>query len=97
MQIATVKDLCNAMRQGKYTSVGSYPTFYLTADGGVLSYESVCANLWQIARAVRDGKGAYNDQWRIVACDVNWEDPALFCDDSGKRIESAYAESDASE
>jgi hypothetical protein len=33
-----------------------------------------------------------NDGWRVVACDTNWEDGELYCDHSGERIESAYAE-----
>jgi hypothetical protein len=33
-----------------------------------------------------------NDGWRVVACDTNWEDASLYCDHSGERIESAYAE-----
>jgi hypothetical protein len=30
-----------------------------------------------------------------VALEANWEDPDLFCDHCGDRIESAYAESDS--
>jgi len=33
-----------------------------------------------------------NDGWRVVACEANWEDAELYCDYSGERIESAYAE-----
>ena len=87
MRIQNVHDLMVALRQGTYTSVGSYPLFYLTADGGVLSPKSVRENLWTIARAVRDG---FEKQWVVVACDVNWEDPALYDDHSGDRIEAAY-------
>ncbi len=29
---------------------------------------------------------------RVIGCEVNWEDPELFCDITGARIESAYAE-----
>lgn len=90
----TVRDLMKSLRHGgPFTSVGCYPKFWLTADGGVLSYNAVCENLWQIARAVRDGKaGPESEQWRVVACDINWEDPDMFCDHSGERIESAYAD-----
>jgi hypothetical protein len=28
----------------------------------------------------------------VVALEVNWEDPALYCDHCGNRIESAYVE-----
>lgn len=87
MKIDTVKELLDVVRQGKYSSVGSYPLFYMTADGGVLSYDSVCQNIWQVARAIRNGD---DRQWRVVAVDVNWEDPNLYCDDSGEAIEAAY-------
>jgi hypothetical protein len=57
---------------------GGYPLFYLDKGGNVLCPE--CAN-----REVDQSQAA-------VACDVNWEDPDLHCDDCGRRIESAYAE-----
>jgi hypothetical protein len=85
----TVRDLMRDLREGRYTSIGSYPKFFLTSEGGVLSVDSVRENIWQIARATRDGS---SDGWEIVACAVNWEDPDLYCEESGERIESAYAE-----
>jgi hypothetical protein len=33
----------------------------------------------------------------VVASDINWEDPALFCDECSERIESAYAEDEVEE
>lgn len=78
-----------SVREGKYSSLGSYPKYWLTVDGHVLSYTAVRENLGQIARSIRDGG---DPEWRVVACDANWEDPELYCDHSGARIESAYAE-----
>lgn len=67
------------------TELGGYPLFYLTADGGVLSPEAVIENI--------DLTNDPNDkQWYVVAVDVNYEDPDLICDHTGKRIPSAYAE-----
>ena len=77
------------LRSGPFTSVGCYPTFFMTHDGEALSHKAVRENIWQVARATRDGA---NDGWRVVGFDVNWEDPELYCADSGERIESAYAE-----
>lgn len=88
----TFKDVCRALRDGKYTSVGSYPTFFLTSDGDVLSHEAVRENIYQVGRSTRDG---LNDGWRIVGHDINWEDPDLVCAHTYKRIESAYAEDQA--
>ena len=35
---------------------------------------------------------ANRDESDLVACEANWEDPELFCDDCSRRIESAYAD-----
>jgi len=72
----------------KWAWPGCYPIFYVTRDNGVLSADSANENL----------KLTLGDdpQWEIVAFDINYENPRLFCDHSGKRIESVYAE-DAAE
>jgi hypothetical protein len=59
----------------KYTSVGCYPLFYLTAGCEVLC--PACASA---------------EPTTPPTSDVNWEDPALYCDECSERIESAYAE-----
>lgn len=64
----------------KYTAFGGYPYFYLDKQGNVLCAD--CAN--------RD----VDQTQDVIGHDANWEDNALFCDDCGKRIESAYAEDD---
>lgn len=89
MNITSVRDLIKILRQGKYTSVGSYPVYFITADGESLSFKAVMENLWQIARAIRDKD---NNQWRIIAANINWEIPDLTCSHTNERIESAYAE-----
>jgi hypothetical protein len=96
----TVKQLMRDLRAGKFTSIGSYPTFFVTADGEALSHEAVRENLWQVARATRDYAanprvGSDVKQWALIGVDVNWENPDLRCGHTGKRIESAYAEDDA--
>lgn len=90
MQISTAHQLMAALREGKYTSLGSYPIFFLTSDGEALSFDAVRENLWQIARAVRDHD---NGGWRVVAYDVNWEDESLYCAHTGDQIECAYPSS----
>ena len=72
----------------RYAWPGGYPLFYLTADDGVLCPACVEAEVEAIAGAESDE----DDQWRIVAADVNWEDSYLYCDHCNERIESAYAE-----
>ena len=45
------------------------------------------------AQSVLDSvKTKTDDGWRVVACDVNWEDGSLLDDHTGCPIESAYAE-----
>lgn len=87
----TVRDFIVSLREGKYSSVGSYPKFWLASDGETLSYEACRENCGRIARAIRDND---NTGWRVVACDANWEDPDMRCAHTGERIESAYAESE---
>jgi hypothetical protein len=82
-------DLIADLRRGPYTSIGCYPLFFITTDGEALSFAAVRENLGQCARSTRDKS---RDGWGIAGIDVNWEDPELYCADSGERIESAYAE-----
>jgi len=88
----SVSDFRREMRYGKWAWPGGYPRYFIMSDGDTLSFEAAKANIKQIVQAIsnHDGSG-----WRIVAVDINWEDPQLFCCDSGERIESAYAEDEA--
>ncbi len=85
----SISDFRKAMRDGPYAWPGGYPMFFITSDGAPLSFEAAKAERRNILEAIanKDGSG-----WRIVALDINWEDPDLYCDHTGKRIESAYAE-----
>ena len=65
----------------KYTSIGSYPLFYII-DGVALCYE--CA----------EGCAEENEE-AVLEKAVNWEDPNLYCDECDCRIESAYADPDS--
>lgn len=72
------EDLKNS--EGKlpsYAWPGGYPIFYVDDQNNILCPD--CAN-----------KEGYNSI--PTHYDVNWEDPDLYCDDCGNRIESAYAE-----
>lgn len=89
----TVAEFDAALKQGKYTSVGSYPLFFMNAEGDALSWSA--ANKHRgLVRAALKHPGS-NRQWEVVAHGVNWEDPNLFCSHTDKRIESAYAEDQA--
>jgi len=85
----TTKQIKQSLRDGPHAWPGGYPKFFITSDGAALSHEAVRAEWRQVCDAVRHTS---NDGWRVVAEDVNWEDPDLYCDHTGNRIESAYAE-----
>lgn len=102
MKINTIHDFIGSLRDGAYTGLGGYPKYWITEDGDILSHRACLENALAIGRAIRgDSKRADVDparfyssepQWRVIGCDVNWEDPDLMCDDSGELIQSAYAE-----
>ena len=76
-----------------YAWPGGYPRFFVCSDGAALSFKTAQAQRWQIRHAIRTRDNMSG--WRVVGCTINWEDPALYCDHTGERIESAYAEDDA--
>ena len=69
-------------KDGKYPRwawPGGYPLFYITLEDCVVLCPT-CADK--------------NDEELdpLAGCDVNWEDPMLWCEGCSQRIESAYAE-----
>lgn len=91
MPIAAIK---GRLRAGKYAWPGGYPIFFITTDGGALSFEAV-RECWREVVAAHLTKDT-GCGWAIAAAEINWEDGELTCDHTGERIESAYAEDDAS-
>lgn len=80
------------LADGRYAWPGGYPKYFLTSDGETMSYDAAEEHADIIAQAIdeRDSGG-----WRVVSCDINWEDGDMRCCHTGQRIESAYAEDDA--
>ena len=66
-----------------------YPHYYLAKDCGVICPDCVKDNLEMIAEAMTEG---WDDQWIVVACDINYEDDSLYCDNCNNRIISAYGD-----
>jgi hypothetical protein len=87
--IETTAALRATLRGGPYAWPGGYPLYFITHDGEALSFASVRKNLATILDSIAHN---HKDGWRVVACDVNYEDSTLTCADSGERIESAYGE-----
>lgn len=90
MRIENTKDLKAALRNGEYAWPGGYPLFFITDDGATLSFDAVRSEYRQVLSAV---KHQSQDGWQVIGVDVNWEDADLYCDHTGKQIESAYGES----
>ncbi len=87
----TLRDIKTALRNGKYAWPGGYPVFFVTSQGDVLSYEAVRANWRRVCEShIKTGDRC----WDVCGVDINWEDPELYCCETGERIESAYAEPD---
>jgi len=90
MTIGSVADLKATLRSGGYSWPGGYPLHFVTADGAALSFDTVRREFRRVADAVkrRDSTGG----WRVIGCDVNWEDDSLTDAHTGEPIESAYGE-----
>ena len=86
-QIVSPLQLLATLRAGDSTWPGSYPLFFITSDGTALSFQSVRQELrsvlWSIRHNVSDG-------WKVVGCDVNYEDSDLYCAHSNEPIPCAY-------
>jgi hypothetical protein len=89
MEITNICEFRKAYRNGPYAWPGGYPLFFIASDGAALSFDAVRQNLKSVLHSI-----AYrvNDGWRVVGMEINWEDASLYCEHSGKRIESAYGE-----
>lgn len=82
-------ELRATLRAGPYTWPGGYQMFLLTSDGETLSFEAAMDNYYQLAYPMRH---KLNDGWRVVACDINYEDTDMVCCHSGKPIPAAYGD-----
>ena len=97
MKIETISDFRTAIRNGPYAWPGGYPLYFITADGSVLSFEAAKSERRAILEAIYNNPGQYtytDGEWLVVAVDVNWEDPQLYCDHSNEHIPSAYGDDD---
>jgi hypothetical protein len=80
------------LEAGPYAFPGGYPRFFITADGEALSFESARKNQALILEAIQSNDATGG--WKVIGCDINWEDQHLRCADTNKPIESAYGDSD---
>ena len=86
--IANAADVKSCLRAGPYAWPGGYPLYFVTRDGGALSFDAVQDNLALVLADMRDGSG----DWAVTAVDINYEDVELACDHTGEHIPSAYGD-----
>lgn len=89
MIINSISDFRIAIRNGKFAWPGGYPCYFITSDGSALSFEAARKERRNILDSIANN---HNDGWRVIGLDINWENDNLYCDHTGKRIQSAYAE-----
>jgi hypothetical protein len=90
VEINDTKVLRAILRAGPYAWPGGYPLYFITSDGGVLSFDAVRKEYRRVSHEVRHP--SRHDQFRVMAVEINYEDPGLICDHTNERIPSAYAE-----
>lgn len=83
----------NSALQG-YAWPGGYPVFLVMRDGDTLCPACVRSNLRLIVQGTHDRRPRWSSGWEAEAADINWEDPNLTCNNCGKRIESAYTDTE---
>jgi len=88
----TVEDFKRELELGPYAWPGGYPRYFVMEDGEAMSFDFAKENLKLLCEAIEDES---RNCWKIIAVDVNWEDPDLYCCSTNKRLESAYAEDEA--
>jgi len=77
------------LRAGSVTSLGAYPLYLITSDGAPLCFDCARKEFRQI---VWDYLNQCSTGWKVVACEVNYEDNELHCDHCSKQIPSAYGD-----
>ena len=83
--ITTCEEFEAALEHGPYTSVGSYPIYFVTANSDVLSYQAARDNMAEVIEAFSSD----DPEWRVIGFEINWESE-LYCEHTGEPIEAAY-------
>lgn len=84
MEIRNRRKFFAELRNGPYTSVGSYPIFFGSRNGEIFSFRAARDNALELGRRFRTAPA---DAPSLV--DANYESD-LTCDLSGEPIERAY-------
>jgi hypothetical protein len=92
LKIENELEFLECIAAGGYSTPGMYPLYFILADGDVMAFETAKNNEPWVLEAIAEREDYPTGQWLVVGCEVNWEDPELYCSHEGTRIESAYAE-----
>lgn len=76
--------------RNKYAWPGGYPLFLVMDDGAAVSIDAARAQWRDIVAAHLAGD--VRTGYTVANIAINWDDADLYCEISGARIESAYAE-----
>jgi len=77
----------STLRNGAYAWPGGYPLYLVASDGEALCFPCARKEARSVLQSILD---QCDDVWRVIACEVNWEDQDLHCAHCSKPIESAY-------
>jgi hypothetical protein len=75
------------LRNGSRAWPGGYPLYFVASDGEALCFPCARKEARNVLQSILD---QCDDGWRVIACEVNWEDSDLHCAHCSKQIESAY-------
>lgn len=89
-RIKTISDVYLWLEHGPYAWPGGYPMYFIAEDGSTFNFSTVEENIESVQEAFRDN---WSD-WKIIAAEINYEDPDLFDTETGDRIECAYCDDD---
>jgi hypothetical protein len=87
-QIYNTAELKATLRAGDRAPLGGYPLYFITSGGGALSFDTVRANLREVLGAIKAPCGSCG--WRVIVCNINWEDSELIDSHTGEHIPAAY-------
>lgn len=73
-EINNVNQLKATLRSGEFTWPGFYPMYFIKSDGAALHFNCVRRNFRSVVDSV---KNKADDGWRVIACEINYEDKDL--------------------
>lgn len=82
------------LRAGEWTWPGGYQMFLVADDGAAICFECVRKEFRHIVGAWLYG---YDSGWKVIACEINYEDGDCVCAHCNQKIPPAYGDSKPTE